>query len=434
MADGEETLEHPDDADRFQVARDGDHLMVSFQCDLCHFRNIYGRNPVANHQVDRMALVCIRRANLDAFWSRESSTVRSNRSGFNRLMDIGVGMLGFPDMGPQLGPFPVEDTLGMKIAMCMLVRSLDQGKYGKWIQFSTMRRLRSAYSSAFNASIMTPNEAVLAHEAHRLFSTKCPTYGVWFTRFMQGCHKRMGDHVISDFALSIDILVQINLRLERDWWQTSDLDMRRAVAQLAVFLLYSFCGGLRGEETVKAVLEGTRSLFRTSKEHILYPHSTLVLAGRFKGDTVDRKHHVVIAYDTRSGLTPGGWMERLLEIETSMGRSAGFLLVSNEGIPLRCRDFEEGFVDKLMEVRDGRPDLFEPGLDVSTAYGVSRSCRRGFVTESINKGIPKEVVEMICRWEKVKRSKGRAPALGMYAHYTEARLLLKTIWKASRVL
>ena len=28
------------DYDRFVVARAGDHLMVQFQCDLCHFRNI----------------------------------------------------------------------------------------------------------------------------------------------------------------------------------------------------------------------------------------------------------------------------------------------------------------------------------------------------------------------------------------------------------
>jgi hypothetical protein len=28
------------DTERFMVARNGDHFMFMFQCDLCHFRNI----------------------------------------------------------------------------------------------------------------------------------------------------------------------------------------------------------------------------------------------------------------------------------------------------------------------------------------------------------------------------------------------------------
>jgi hypothetical protein len=33
------------DNERFVVARAGDHLMVQFQCDVCHFRNIQRRSP-----------------------------------------------------------------------------------------------------------------------------------------------------------------------------------------------------------------------------------------------------------------------------------------------------------------------------------------------------------------------------------------------------
>ena len=34
-----------DDPKRFQVARDGDHMMVPFQCDTCQFMNVQKRLP-----------------------------------------------------------------------------------------------------------------------------------------------------------------------------------------------------------------------------------------------------------------------------------------------------------------------------------------------------------------------------------------------------
>ena len=54
-----------DDGD-FVQGRGGDHLMAPFQCEPCHFQNIYGRDPVTEE--DMKLLVYIRRASLDAFW------------------------------------------------------------------------------------------------------------------------------------------------------------------------------------------------------------------------------------------------------------------------------------------------------------------------------------------------------------------------------
>jgi len=62
------------DLQRYTQARDGDHLLLPFQCDLCVFRNLTCRNPHANSP-DDFLLCCIRRVNLDAMWGREPSTV-----------------------------------------------------------------------------------------------------------------------------------------------------------------------------------------------------------------------------------------------------------------------------------------------------------------------------------------------------------------------
>lgn len=59
-------------------AGNGDHLMVSFQCDLCHFRNLNGKDPQRKSE-DFLLLRTIRRASSDAFWLRELDTVEATR-------------------------------------------------------------------------------------------------------------------------------------------------------------------------------------------------------------------------------------------------------------------------------------------------------------------------------------------------------------------
>jgi hypothetical protein len=65
---------------RFTCARNGDHLMLTFQCELCHFRNIQGKDPMAGNKKHEDLMVHIRRCNLDAFWSREKGSVSNNAS------------------------------------------------------------------------------------------------------------------------------------------------------------------------------------------------------------------------------------------------------------------------------------------------------------------------------------------------------------------
>jgi hypothetical protein len=54
---------------------DDDHLMVPSQCEVCHFQNIMAPDPGLTLATDREILDMVRRANFDAFWSRESLTV-----------------------------------------------------------------------------------------------------------------------------------------------------------------------------------------------------------------------------------------------------------------------------------------------------------------------------------------------------------------------
>lgn len=71
-------MEEEDDDVRFKCAHTGDHLMVPFQCEVCHFQNILEWDPNLTQATNRETLDMVRRANLDAFWSRELSMVASN--------------------------------------------------------------------------------------------------------------------------------------------------------------------------------------------------------------------------------------------------------------------------------------------------------------------------------------------------------------------
>jgi hypothetical protein len=64
---------------RYRCRRNGDHLMgVPFECDLCSFRNVCGRDPVFGNYRDQFTLTSIRRVQLDVMWARESHTVATN--------------------------------------------------------------------------------------------------------------------------------------------------------------------------------------------------------------------------------------------------------------------------------------------------------------------------------------------------------------------
>ena len=59
--------------------RNRDHLMgVPFECDLCSFRNVCGRDPVFGNYWDQFTLTSIRQVQLDVMWARESHTVATN--------------------------------------------------------------------------------------------------------------------------------------------------------------------------------------------------------------------------------------------------------------------------------------------------------------------------------------------------------------------
>ncbi len=99
----------------------------------------------------------------------------------------------------------------------MLQLSLQPGKYSNHLQFASVRKFRSAFSNAYQASVEGQQAMVMAKDTRKLAVTKCPTYGEFFERFMRGLHKRMGDIVKQDKVLAQPILKVIFMHLEIEW-------------------------------------------------------------------------------------------------------------------------------------------------------------------------------------------------------------------------
>ena len=129
-----------EDQDRFNTARDGDHLMTPFQCSDCHFVKMRGRSKIEGYPADDLLFKCIRRATLDSFWARERSTVASNLGKTRRFLQT-QEMMGYENLAfPNRGPYLKDDNWGMHVACGILFRSLDLGKNAKNVKFDTIRK------------------------------------------------------------------------------------------------------------------------------------------------------------------------------------------------------------------------------------------------------------------------------------------------------
>ncbi|KAL7568367.1 hypothetical protein ACA910_012089 [Epithemia clementina (nom. ined.)] len=156
------------------------------------------RYPSEASTKDQLLLICIKRANLDAVWSRERSTVSKNRTemaGFLHSADT----LGIDCPLPERGLFPVGDTTGMGTACTMLVKTLQAGRNADCIQFETARNICSTVSNFIHTTPFGSGASTVGtSDRSGLFFLGSPTNSLWFRQLMLGCHCRMGDMWIPD--------------------------------------------------------------------------------------------------------------------------------------------------------------------------------------------------------------------------------------------
>jgi hypothetical protein len=112
-------------------------------------------------------------------------------------------------------------------------------------------------------------------------------------------------------------------------------------------------------------------------------------------------------------------------------RSRGPVFTNKKGFRAKVGDFENQFLERMVNLKVSRPFLFEPGVDISESYSLFRSLRRGSTSQAVKNRVPEDIIELNNRWRKFDRARGMKPSLGMKDHYTEIKLILEAIWQYS---
>ena len=411
----------PDDKDRFHHARNGDNFMCPFQCDLCHFRNIHLRDPESGNSKDMNLLVAIRRANLDAFWARAPQTVTKNTGTVKRMVKIGWDSFGIDSYLPPMGPHPLQDEWGMGIAAIILVRSMDKGRYKDTLQFNSTRRTRSAFSNLWGASVHTMTMGVMARDTTKLYVTNCPSYSLWFERFMSGMHSRMGDEVHQDAAITKLLMHAIMDQVENDYLEAIGEPVKKVIARAGLFFMSAFLGSLRGEEVPRIVRQYFIDLNNESMNKSISPHVILPLYGRFKTEgNVPRCYLLRVVCVTDSGLDMGKWVRRVMFHEEAS--SHVYLFSTEKGKKEKGGTYEGYLFQKLKAIQRDGTGLVPRSIDVEENYGIKRSFRRGSTTEARNAPNSKCNEQDIIRnnrWRSENRAGTKQANLSMIQLYTD---------------
>jgi hypothetical protein len=296
----------PGEEKRFLEARSGDHMMTPFQCDLCHFRNMMGRNPVKALWSDREILDYVRRANLDTFWSREVSTVAKNLSAARKMERKVADRLGLPSITPPMGPFLLKDDGGMAIAIAVLDRSLEPGKHDVHVQWETFRKVRSTATNIIQAGAGGLTSSVGAYERDRVWISNAATHSFCFSRFMTGVHNRVGEIRKPDRAFTIEEVHSIEKLLEREWKQATTIVAQKTISEMGVIFIVGTCTGVRGKELMLVDLVGTKKSLSNLDENA-EGHFWLKILGRTKGNHLSGAEFSVpcVGVTDGTGLRPG---------------------------------------------------------------------------------------------------------------------------------
>jgi hypothetical protein len=191
----------------------------------------------------------------------ELTTVNSTLRGVRQLVNL-WRVAHLPIDLPSRGPFPVDDSLGMRVAIGMLIKSLEPGRYSQtYQQFETIHKLRAAYSNLHMSSLEGVNSLrTVGGETAKMSLTLLPTNSLWFERFSEVCLKCMGQEVRQDWALTLAVLHALLEVLEDEWHCAEAWPDRHCITRAGCFAVIAFCGSFRGNEVFLTDLYGLRKI------------------------------------------------------------------------------------------------------------------------------------------------------------------------------
>ena len=404
------------DSDEYRSARDGDHLITPFECDLCIFIKLKNRYPISTCDKDKRLAACIRRISLDAFWSRASTTVANNLRLVKKSISLSesVGLL--PPFLSQ-GPLPEWDHCGYQVAINMVLYSTKAGRYDKlYIQFDTIRHLRSAFSN-FEKTMMIGPDLTVGMNSKSGCDKESVTHTIWFRRFYSGCKARMGQIVKPNLALTTDLIVSLANRLMRMCSEASDKEEKFNLVVFGSYVVVTYVISLRGSEGLMLDLTVINRELMSDRDYCI-----IALKGKVKGESSHRDHLFPTCIQTSSGINVRRWLRMLSAAQAMAGRNGGPAITGWDGSLLSTNKLDARLHEHLSAMfEEGFTFPFEIKTleDIYERFSVFRSLRRASATWAIEQNVSVNDTDVVNRWKSTEASKGKKPNRPMRQHYAE---------------
>lgn len=410
---------------QFHTARDGDHLLTPFQCDLCVFRRVMKRDPDVASHADQLAAAHMRRANLDAFWGRATGTANTNRRIVNRNLDD-MAVMG--SEGPYFDPGPTlaHDHSGHETAMGALADARKVGKHSSsHKQHQSSRKVKLAVGNFEKLHSHHPLACLTLVDEEKGRTTRFHFGGnssLWYDRFAQGCRARMGEDVCLNLALSTDLWKAFLRKCERRAWESTEFNEGARFVTVGAFSCFSLVSSLRGPEGF---------MFETS---LLNQHrelnnglAWLPIIGKLKGDSKEKTHCLRSVPITGSGINVWRWRDWLVTIHATAGRTSGPAICDGAGHLLTARSVNEVIWDLLEELYDEGEVKFPMAAsckdDIRELIELDRSFCRSSESRATRMGVSQPDKDIVNRWSKEVKAKGKKPSEALSTHYADQQQL-----------
>ena len=418
----------------YLTARVGDHMLTQFECDLCIFLKLMKRYPLKESVKDKRLVSCIRRINLDAFWSRSSVAVANNSRSVKKLLRE-TGDVGLDGLFMSHEPLPFFDHCGYQVAIAMVLNSTRPGRYSKgYTQFETIRHLRSAHSSFELISARNALNHLSISNAggfqREIVSTS--TSSIWFKRFFAGCRARMGQVHKPNLALSTVLIITLLDRVNLDCRELKSQEEKFDKIVFGTHVVISYVLSLRGSEGLMLNLTALCREDKIDRKYCVVP-----LKGKVKGESIERDHVLPCCLETSSGIKVGSWIKMIILAHGMAGRRGGPAITDWKGSILSVSALDAISHDYLELLHaDGIPfpQEIKSEEDIRERFSVHRSFRRASNTRAINQKVDISDVDVINRWKSVEAAQGKKPSRPMRQHYAEGSSLLEPFLRYTKAM
>jgi hypothetical protein len=425
---------HAQSPHAFLRARDGDHFLVPFECDLCVFRKVSRRELRKDSTRDKLLMACIRRVNLDAFWSRTENTVNGNTSNLRKGLELSR-LVGLDGPYVHSGPLPEYDHCGYEVAIQMVLYSRRPGvNAGDHLQLDTIRKLRTVYGNQARSAPQATRESLALgdQKGHYQRVGKDPSGSFWFSRFYQGCAKRMGQVWKPNRAMSIKLLMAVLGETEIRIQDACPGEELNSWVVLHVFIVVAYVVSLRGVEGLLLDL-ASLNLHWGKREDCI----TLALLGKIKGEDGDAIHLIPCVATTSSGIKVKVAVRRLMDLKKDQGLVDGPAISDVNGNAYLSRDIDDLLHEVLEDLHTSKRALFPPDVDLEDlqkSYKVFRTFRKTSDTRAMEKGVSPDDIDTVNRWKKDEEAGGVRPGKIMRHRYAQFDELLEPFLRYTKAM